>query len=93
MVHSAAREDEEEDRARAHRHDPRQKAEDVQLSRVEGHEDCLQEASAHHDRMMQGWGQVQSIEYSHTSSTSNQVQVVCFFTNRAVLKIHQLPAK
>ena len=34
----------------------------------------------------QGWGQVQLVKYSNTSSTRNQVQVLCIFTNQ----VHQV---
>ena len=34
--------------------------------------------------MDQGWGQVQLVKYSNTSSTSNQVQVLCIFTNQVL---------
>ena len=32
----------------------------------------------------QGWGQVQLVKYSNTSSTRNQVQVLCIFTNQVL---------
>ena len=34
--------------------------------------------------MYQGWGQVQLVKYSNTSSTRNQVQVLCIFTNQVL---------
>ena len=33
---------------------------------------------------VQGWGQVQLVKYSNTSSTRNQVQVLCIFTNQVL---------
>ena len=37
-------------------------------------------------RSHQGWGQVQLVKYSNTSSTRNQVQVqvLCIFTNQVL---------
>ena len=32
----------------------------------------------------QGWGQVQLVKYSNTSSTRNQVQVLCIFINQVL---------
>ena len=42
--------------------------------------------SHHRPTPSQGWGQVQLVKYSNTSSTRNQVQVqvLCIFTNQVL---------